>query len=398
MNNINKNKKAVGRKAPKGSEQASKSSFRILSKGGGMDLTFLVLVLLILTIGLVMMFSASYADAYYREGNSFFYISRQFIFACIGVVAMLFVSKVDYRVYMKFAVPIMGVTILLLLIVFTQPEINDARRWIFLPGGLTFQPSEIAKLAVPILFARLMTVNKDKMGKFMHGIVIYGAILGILALLLVAQPHLSGTVVVVGIGAVMIFVGGAKIWQLIACAGVGAGAAGLLLVALGQVERMMYRVNIWLDPFADPRGAGFQTVQSLYAIGSGGLMGVGIGNSRQKFLYIPEPHNDFIFAVVCEEVGFVGATIIILIFVLLIWRGFTIALRCKDRFGTLLVTGLTAQIAIQVLLNIAVVTNTVPNTGISLPFFSYGGTSLLMLLAQMGIILSVSREAVIEKG
>ncbi len=363
---------------------------------GSIDLTFLVLVLLLLVFGLVMMFSASYAYAYYYENNSFHFITRQLVFAVLGLIAMVILSTWDYHIWHRFAWLSMGASVVLLLAVFTQPAVNNARRWIFI-GNQSFQPSEIAKLSVVLLFAHIISINHDKMKTFRYGILPFGMILGVLAVLLLMEPHLSGTVLIILIGAVMIFIGGASL-KWFALAGVGGAAfAGIAMLIPAIRDRAMYRINVWIDPFIDPQVSGFQTIQSLYAIGSGGLLGAGIGNSRQKYLFLPEPQNDFVFSVVCEELGFVGAVVVILLFVLLVWRGFTIAIKARDRFGTLLAAGLTAQVGIQAVLNIAVVTNTIPNTGIPLPFFSYGGTALAMLLAQMGIILSISRQTALEK-
>ena len=364
---------------------------------GPMDLTFLILVLILLTIGLIMLFSASYANAYYLMGNSFHYIPRQMAFAVVGVGAMLAASKIDYHFWRRFAIPMMALSIVLLLVVFAMPAINHAHRWIFIGSSFNFQPSEVAKFAVVLLFSHLIDVNYQRMHKFEYGILPFGAILGVLAVLLIAEPHLSGTILIVGLGVIMMIVGGIRLSHLFLAGGAGGTALILLVLVLGKWDRMMGRIEHWLNPFLDPRGEGFQTIQSLYAIGSGGLLGSGIGNSRQKYLYLPEPQNDFIFSIVCEELGLIGAAIIIILFALLLWRGFVIALRAKDKFGCLMAVGLTAQVGLQTILNIAVVTNTVPNTGIGLPFFSYGGTALMMLLAQMGIVLSISRQSSLER-
>ena len=235
------------------------------------------------------------------------------------------------------------------------------------------------------------------MKTFRYGIVPFLIVLGIIAGLMMMEPHLSGTVLIATIGVVMMFVGGVDLkWFAL---GVGVLAAGIVVVVMipGVIQYAQARLEYWLDPFSDPQGLGFQTIQSLLAIGSGGVMGLGLGNSRQKYLYVPEPQNDFVFSIVCEELGLVGAAIIVILFALLVWRGYVIAIRAQDKFGTMLAVGLTTQVGLQALLNIAVVTNTIPNTGISLPFFSYGGTALMMLLAQMGVILSVSRRAALEK-
>ncbi len=363
---------------------------------GSLDMAFLIIILVLLCIGLVMLFSASYANAYYLMNNSLHYISKQLIFAIGGVIAMMVISKIDYHILRPLALPIYVVSVVLLIIVLFMPPLNNARRWIPLPFG-TFQPSELAKFAIIVLFASLITLNFSKMKTFQYGILPFGVALVPVVILMVLEPHLSGTVLILSLAAVMMFVGGTDVRWFIAAVLFGAAFIAAMILIPGLIEYAGTRVAIWMDPFSDPRDEGFQIIQSLYAIGSGGLMGTGIGGSRQKYLYLPEPQNDFIFAIVCEELGFVGATIIILIFALLLWRGFAIAVRCPDRFGSLIAVGLTAQVGIQTLLNIAVVTNTIPNTGISLPFFSYGGTSLFMLLCQMGVILSISRQTSLEK-
>ena len=363
---------------------------------GNIDLTFLVLVLTLLVLGLVLMFSASYAYAYYYEGNSFHYITRQLVWAGMGLAAMTFLSTWDYHIWHRFAWLAFGVTIVMLVVVYFMPDRNDAHRWIFI-AGQQFQPTEVAKFSIVLLFSHMISLNYDKMKTFRYGILPYGIILVLYAGLIVFEPHLSATIIIMGLGVVLIFVGGASL-KWFALGGVGGVALVFVAMMIPSInERAMYRINVWHDPFIDPQVSGFQTIQSLYAIGSGGLMGAGIGNSRQKYLFLPEPQNDFVFSIICEEIGFVGAVIIILLFALLICRGFMIAVKARDRFGMLLATGLTTQVGIQSVLNIAVVTNTIPNTGVSLPFFSYGGSALLMLLAQMGIILSISRQTALEK-
>ena len=264
-------------------------------------------------------------------------------------------------------------------------------------GEYTFQPSELAKFTIVVVFAHLISLNYDRMSDPRYGLWPFLSIMGIIALLMVLQPHLSGTILILSIGVVMMFIGGTNL-KWFALGGLFlVGAVVVIIFIPDAVPYAMSRLEHWINPASDPTGAGYQTLQSLYAIGSGGLLGVGIGNSRQKHLYLPEPQNDFVFSVVCEELGFVGATIILLLFVLLVWRGFAIAMRCRDRFGSMLAVGLTTQVGVQTILNIAVVSNTIPNTGISLPFFSYGGTALCMLLAQMGVVLSVSRYSTVEK-
>lgn len=384
-------------------EPKAKQSFReMFFQKGKMDITFLVIVMVLLSIGLIMMFSASYASAYYYEGNSLHYISRQLFFAGLGIAAMLAASKVNYHIFRPFAWLIYVFSILLLIaVLFTEETTKGVRRWIYI-GSFSFQPSEIAKFAIVILFAHLIvSYGPAKMRTFRYGIVPFVLVLLPVVFLMIKEPHLSGTLLICAFAAVMLFIGGTHYkWFVLGVALVLAAA----LVIVMNPDLLTYvakyagtRIEVWLDPSSDPLGAGFQTLQSLYAIGSGGLMGTGIGGSRQKYLYLPEPYNDFIFAIVCEELGFIGAALIICLFGLLVWRGFVIAARCRSRFGSLVAAGLTAQVGIQTILNIAVVTNTMPNTGISLPFFSYGGTSLVMLLAEMGIVLAVSRDSTIEK-
>lgn len=369
---------------------------RIRAEKGGIDLTFMFLVLILLAIGLIMLFSASYASAYYETGNSFYYISRQLLFAIVGIIGMFVVANIDYHILHRFAFLIyIGTVFLLILVLFVHTR-EDARRWIPL-GFTTFQPSELAKFAVVLIFAHLISTNYDRMKDPKYGVWPFLALMGIVVLLMLLEPHLSGTILILSIGIIMMFVGGTDLkWFMIG--GLLLAAAVVVIVLIpGVIPYAMSRIQHWRDPWIDPQGKGFQTIQSLYAIGSGGLMGVGIGNSCQKHLYLPEPQNDFIFSVVCEELGFIGATLIILVFVLLIWRGYVIAMRCRDRFGSMLAIGLTTQVGVQTILNIAVVSNTIPNTGISLPFFSSGGTALVMLLAEMGVILSVSRQTNLEK-
>jgi len=274
-----------------------------------------------------------------------------------------------------------------------MPEYNGCKRWIVLPGLGTLQPSEIAKFAVVLVFAHIISLNHDRMQTFATGVLPFMVILGAVTVLMLLEPHLSGTLLILGIGAVLMFVGGTglKWFALAGIAGAGAIAAVVLLPEL--VPYAMGRLSSWRDPFADPLGEGHQTIQSLYAIASGGAAGLGLGNSRQKYLYVPEPQNDFIFSILCEELGFVGAALTVVLFLLLFLRGMSIAVRARDKFGALLAVGFVVQVVLQAVLNIAVVTNTIPNTGISLPFFSSGGTSLMMMLGEMGIVLSVSRQA-----
>lgn len=386
------------RKKKKFSIKLMLSEFKILSLKSNMDLPFLFLVLTILVIGLVMMFSASYPNAYYlHKGDSFYFIKNQVVFAIMGVIAMIAISHIDYACFHRWAVPILCVSFFLLVIVLLMPARNGVHRWVQL-GSFSFQASEITKFAIVVSFAHFINLNFQRMGTFKYGILPYLIILVPTAILLALEPHISCTAIVVLLAAGMLFVGGVQLKWFGMVLGAIASAILYLVLFTKKLTYANNRIAGWLDPFSPGAGVDtWQTRQGLYAIGSGGLWGLGLGNSRQKYLYIPEPQNDFIFAVVCEELGFIGAVIILILFAMLVWRGITISMHAKDKFGVLLGVGLTAQVGLQVILNIAVVTNTIPNTGISLPFFSYGGTSLLMLLAQMGVVLSISRTANIEK-
>ena len=358
-----------------------------------LDLPFLCILLLLLSLGLLMLFSAGYAVALYRRGDAYTYIRPQLLFAALGLTAMYAASLVDYHIWHKLAWPIMGLSLLLLVIVLFMPEYNGCKRWIVLPGLGTLQPSEIAKFAVVLVFSHIISLNHDRMQGFAAGVLPFGILLGLVAVLMLLEPHLSGTLLILSIGAVMMFVGGTGLRWFALAGGLGVGAVFAAVLALPQlVPYAADRLSSWRDPFADPLGEGHQTIQSLYAIASGGVAGLGLGNSRQKYLYVPEPQNDFIFSILCEELGFVGAALVIFLFLLLLLRGITLAVRARDKFGALLVVGFVVQVVLQAILNIAVVTNTIPNTGISLPFFSSGGTSLLMLLGEMGIVFSVSRQ------
>lgn len=370
------------------------ATMKLWAKGLPADTLFMALVFALLAIGLVMVFSASFVWGFYQNGgDSYFYIKKQLGFAIIGVVAMIFISKLNYN-FLRFVAYIAYAGSILLLIVALFMGSGDVNRWITI-FGITLQPSEFAKLGTIMCLSLYMAVNYNRMKTFLYGFVIPLAIIGLPAVLTVIEPHLSGAILIAGVGVVLIFVGGTNLKFLLPTGGIAVlgGAAGVMLLG----NYMTDRINIWLDPFKDPLGAGFQTIQGLYAIGSGGLFGLGLGKSRQKYLYIPEPQNDFIFAIVCEELGFVGAMIIISLFVILIYRGYKIAMNAPDKFGFFLVVGIITRIALQTALNIAVVTNTIPNTGISLPFFSYGGTSLVILLVEMGIVLSVSRYSRLNK-
>jgi len=361
----------------------------VVDERGMMDLPFLTLTILLTAIGLIMMFSASYARAYADEGNSTFYFARQAVFAAIGIAAMLLITRFDYHMWRFFMPFLLGAAVLLLLLVLIMGSSGGgATRWIVL-FGIRFQPSEIAKLAVIVAFATLISTYREKMKTFRYGVLPFGAILAVIAGLLALQPHLSAILIIGGIGAIMMFMGGTRVHWFVILGFIALAALAIFLSIQGYA---MERLTSWSDPFSDPSDSTYQIVQSLYAIGSGGLFGLGLGKGRQKYLYLPEEHNDYIFAIVCEELGLVGAGLILLLFALLIIRGYWLAMHARDRFGALLIAGITTLIALQVFLNIGVVTNLLPSTGIALPFFSYGGTALMLNLFEMGMILQVSRQ------
>lgn len=359
---------------------------------GPLDKPFLLLVILLTAIGLITLLSASFPYAQKKYGDPLHLFVRQAIFAAMGFVAMSFIGKINYQRFRAFSRIALWVAVILLVLVLI-PGIgitrNNATRWIGVGETLTFQPSEIAKIAVILFFADTISRKRERMQTTREGVLPYVVVLAVIGVLMMLEPHLSGTLLIFATGAILMVVGGIRLYWV----GAGVGAVAVLgWLVVGKLGYGASRIAMWLDPWQDTTDTGYQMCQSLIAIGSGGLFGLGIGRSRQKFLYLPERHNDFIFAVACEELGLVGATLIILLFMALILRGFWIALRARDRFGTLLVVGVMSLFALQTFLNIAVVTGLVPCTGISLPLFSYGGTALLLQLAEMGIVLSVSRQ------
>ncbi|MCI5705325.1 FtsW/RodA/SpoVE family cell cycle protein [Candidatus Pseudoscillospira sp. SGI.172] len=377
---------------------------------GPMDLPFLMLVVLLTGIGVIMVFSASYATALNEGHAATYYFIRQGIFAAAGLGLLYVTSKINYQSFRWMSVFVLGFALVLLVLVLV-PGIHTNRsdgvkRWIRSIGPIpAFQPSEFAKLGVILYFsARMSKRGSEKKKKFntrtLSGtllqkadgwgfteLVPYGVILLVIMLLMKLEPHMSGTILILIPAAAILFAGGVRLgWFALG----GAAVGGLL--ALTMTGYQSTRILVWKDPWAYPKDGGYQIIQSLYAIGSGGLFGVGFGQSRQKQLFIPEPENDFIFSIVCEELGLIGAGLILLLFVMLIVRGYWIALHARDRFGSLLAVGVTTLMAAQVFLNISVVTNFLPTTGISLPFFSYGGTALMIQLIEMGIVLAVSRQ------
>ncbi len=361
---------------------------------GPVDIPFLLITLLLLSIGVIMVLSSSYASAYYdltkeTGGNATYYFARQLLFAILGVAAMFLASRMPMSFYKRFSFPVLFVAVVLLLaVLIVGTESNGAKRWIMI-AGVSVQPSEIAKIGVILSFSVLICRYKNLMGTFKYGIMPFCIILAVIVGLLFLEPHLSASIIIITIGAIMMFIGGARLFWFVG----GLGLVGaLLFLAVNVLKYSSDRITAWRDPFADASDTGYQIIQSLYAIGSGGLFGLGLGQSRQKYLYLPEEHNDFIFSVISEELGFIGALLILILFAILIIRGYWLAMHSRDRYSFLVCTGITSLLAIQVILNVAVCTNLIPATGISLPLFSYGGTALLMQMAQMGIILSVSRD------
>lgn len=412
--------------APRQGQQKRKhrswSRYRELAKGP-IDLPFLMLVLILLGIGLVMLLSASsysalydpaagYSSAAGTMGDPYYYFKRQAFFAVAGVAGMLLVSRVNYQHLRILSVPVLVGAIILLVLVLTPlgQTHNNATRWLkmLLVVGPEYQPSEVAKLGVVLFFSAKLSKRKygdpqfpnrlpqpwERFRYFYHWsnlaeLLPYGGILVVIAGLMIKEPHMSGTILVLAAGAAILFAAGIRLGWFVLGAG-GVVALGYLVIF--QIGYNSSRIAIWMDPWSDAQDTGYQVVQSLYAVASGGLTGLGFGLSRQKYLYLPEEQNDFIFAIICEELGFIGAALIVLLFALLVIRGYWLALHSRDRFGSLLIVGIITLLAVQVFLNMAVVLNVIPATGISLPFFSYGGTALLIQLVEMGIILAVSRQ------
>ena len=355
------------------------------------DLPFLVAVLLLLAIGLATLYSASFAKALQKQGDSYYYIFRQLRYALIGLGIMGVASVFPYKAYKKLSIPLYAVSVALLVAVLILSE-DSEKRWLYI--GIQFQPSELAKVAVILLMACYFSNPKLRVRSFWKGIVIPSVIFGLCAFLVGIEPHLSGAILIGSVGLAIILAAGANVLHLVPIG--AAGIAGAIALFLSR-DYMQQRVAYWLNPELDPTGEGYQALQSLYAIGSGGLTGVGFGESRQKYLYLPEPQNDFIFSVFCEEMGWIAAVVVLALFAFLVVRGFYIAARCPDKFSSLIVVGIITRLAVQTLFNVAVVSGAFPVTGISLPFFSYGGTALIVLLGEMGIVLQISRHAVIER-
>ena len=354
------------------------------------DFTLLITILLLLFIGLIMVLSASSPSALSETGNSYEFFSKQLFFAVTGVVAMLIISKIEYRFYKKFYKHAWVLSfVLLALVLIAGRTINGSKRWIYITSTLSFQPSEMVKMLMIIFYAGILTKNKDDLGSYSQGFVKHIILVLPIIGLLLAEPHFSSSIVILGICSIMMIIAGCKFWHFLVT-GVTSGVP--LIMGLIMIEPYrLKRVITFLDPWQDATGDGWQVIQSLYAIGTGGLFGVGLGDSKQKYLYIPEPHNDFIFSILGEELGFIGCAVVLILFAIFIWRGILVAMKSPDMFGSLVAIGITALVGIQVIINVAVVTSSMPATGMPLPFFSYGGTALFMLLCEMGVLLNISR-------
>lgn len=396
--NINMQKNAV--KSNQQNNSPKLKSFVNFAIPQKFDFSFFMIVMILLAFGLVMLFSASYASAKEKFGDSFYYINRQLIFAIIGFAAMIVISFIDYHIYAQKIILKMATIIavgLMFLVKVMGNTVGGAERWLTI-GEITFQPSEILKIVTIMIIAEYMQRNYDKRNDFVKGFFPIIFQIGLICLLVIFQPHLSCTIIILVTSIAMLAIGGARG----AFIGVVILAIALFMVLVINVfpalgfDYVTARLLSWENPEADPQGDTYQTYQSLVTIGSGGMFGLGLGNSRQKYGYLPVTQNDFIFSVICEELGFVGAAAVIVLFILFLFRGFYIASAAPDKFGMLLCAGIVIQLTVQAFLNIAVVSNAIPNTGVSLPFISYGGTALMTQLAEMGIVLNISRKAAMD--
>ena len=387
-----KSKKTVLKKKVSKTKNGVLSAIKKKSKGlGELDYTFLLITVVLTIIGLVMLLSASTPAANIKFGKSYYFFIRQFVFTVLGIAFMYAISFIDYHTYKKYANTgiLIGIVLLVLVLIpHIGIERNGSRRWISL-GITDFQPTELVKFLMALFFASAISERRYDL-KSLQGLAKYGIWIIAVVFPIMLETHLSGAIVICGIAICLLMIGGANMKYIcIGGAGLLAGGTAVALLIPSRAARLIS----FLHPFDDPQGKGYQIIQSLYAIGSGGVFGRGLGQSMQKYSYLPEPYNDFIFSIVSEELGFVGAVFIILLFAGLVIRGIKIALEAPDAFGMLLTSGIMSQIAIQTILNIAVVTSSVPNTGVTLPFFSYGGTAMMMLLMEMGVVLNVSRNS-----
>ena len=364
------------------------------------DFTLVITVLLLLSLGLVMVLSASSPTALQKYDKSYYFFVRQLIFAVLGLFGMYFISKIDYRIYQKFYKHAWILSIILLISVFAfGSDSHGAKRWIYITKSLSFQPSEIVKFLIIIFYGGILVKDRDDLGKFWKGLVKHILFLVPIIALLLLEPHVSTSMVIIITCCIMMIMAGCKFWQflvsgIVAVGGIGSIATVLYMASAKFQEKFQYIVTRFItftDPWKDATGDGWQIIQSLYDIGSGGLFGAGLGESKQKYLYLSEPHNDFIFSIIAEELGFVGCILVFVLFAVFIWRGVLIAMKAPDMFGSLVAVGITSLVGVQAIINVAVVTSSMPVTGIQLPFFSYGGTALFILLCEVGVLLSISR-------
>ncbi len=359
-------------------------------KKGPPDFVLFITVMGLLGIGLIMVFSSSAITSYVDYNDRYYFFKRQLLWAAISIAFMIIIMKINYVRLKAFAVPIMVTAIICLILAKTPLGIGakGSERWLGIGGLRLFAPSELVKLAICMFMAKTLEIHLDKIKSFFRGVLPFLGILAVVCGLIMAQPDLGTSFVVAATIFFMLIVAGAKWSHLLGIAGVGMAAVlAAIFTAAYRAERLM----AWINPFKYAKDEGYQTVQSLYALGSGGLFGMGLGLSRQKFFYLPEQHTDFIFAILGEELGFIGVSLVIGLFLLFVWRGFRIAIKAPDTFGTLLAAGLTASIAFQAAINIGVVCGALPVTGITLPFISYGGSSLLFTMSEIGLLLNISR-------
>jgi cell division protein FtsW len=354
------------------------------------DFILFVIVLLLLTVGIVMVYSSSYVYAQIAYADGAHFLKNQLIWAFVGIAGMLVVMNIDYKIYRKWAYPIFGIAVFLLLLLLVPGvgiTIKDATRWIGV-AGQRFQPSEIAKLALVIFLAKYLAERQNQIKQFVRGLAIPLMVVGVVCGLILMQPDLGTAATIAGTAFLMLLAAGARIGHL---GFLGLLGGGLAALAIMIEPYRMKRIMAFRDPWSDPLGKGFQTIQALLAVGSGRIFGAGLGQGRQKFLYLPEQHTDFIFAVLAEELGFIGTTFVLLLFVAFMWRGLKIAIKAPDSFGALLGAGITVMVILQAVINLGVVTGSLPVTGITLPFISYGGSSLTLNLLGIGILLNISR-------
>lgn len=361
---------------------------KLLSNRSGIDKQLFITMLIMIAFGLIMVFSASTPSAFYEQGNKFYYIQKQIVVTAAGFIVMYIAMKIDYRVVKKYALHLFLITMGLMLLVLLIGTVGGgAKRWIMI-GSITFQPSELLKFTLVFYFAKRLSKPKNGMNSFVNDFLPYIFILGVIGGIMFFQDHLSGAFVILVTGIIMLIVGGAK-WSHIFTTGLCGG--GAMIAFLMAKSYRLDRISAYTDPFADKMNSGWQIIQGLYAIGSGGIFGRGLGQSRQKYLYLPEAHNDYIYAVICEELGLVGAIAVALLFIAFVVFGLRLALRLQDKFASLVAFGITFIIGFQYLVNVAVVTATIPNTGMQLPFFSAGGSSILVIMAAMGVLFNISK-------